>query len=83
MEFVSRRGAAFSACTKIEGVLEVHFTFSRIMEFVKCAKKPRARFQVEKFGLKGGFEGVIYVFQNNGICIASWRGFFGKCKNRG
>ena len=38
-EFVSRRDAVFSACTKIVGVLEVQITFSGIAEFVKWAKK--------------------------------------------
>jgi len=38
MEFVSRYNAAFSAYAKIWGDLGVQITFSRIMEFVKCAK---------------------------------------------
>jgi len=53
LEFVSRRGATFSACAKIVGVLEVHFTFSKILDFVKWAKKiPVERLTVEKFFAK-------------------------------
>jgi len=33
-EFVSRRGATFSACAKIKGVLKVQITKSKILEFV-------------------------------------------------
>jgi len=41
-EFVSRRYAVFSAGSKIVGVLELHFTFSTYMEFVKWTKKSPA-----------------------------------------
>ena len=34
-EFVSRRGADFSASAKIGGDLEVQFTFSKILDFVR------------------------------------------------
>ena len=43
-------------------------------KFLSNAKKNR---------LERRFESLNYVFHVHGICIASWRDFFGMCKNQG